>query len=65
MKLYISVNENGQFKMWNRADECPADEVLVPLELTMQQRGKFGVAIMDAKEKADKLRRIEAAKVQE
>jgi hypothetical protein len=58
MKLYVSVNENGSFKLWDRIDQCPADEVMVPLELTMQQRGKFGVAIMDAKDKAEKVRRL-------
>ena len=58
MKLPISVNENGVFSLWDRPDQCPADEALVMLELTMQQRSKFGVAIMDAKEKAEKIRRL-------
>ena len=60
MKLPISVNENGVFSLWDSPDQCPADEALVMLELSMSQKSKFGAAIMDAKEKAEKLRKLKA-----
>ena len=63
MRLPISVNENGMFSLWDRPEQCPEDEVLVMLELTMTQKGKFGAAIMDAKEKAEKIRRLKAQEV--
>ena len=58
MKLPISVNENLVFSLWDRADQCPEDEVMVLLELTNTQAGKLGVAGMQAKEKAEKVRRL-------
>lgn len=61
MKLPISVNENGVFSLWDKPEQCPQDEVLVLLELSNSQKGKFGAAIMDAKEKAEKVRRLKAS----
>lgn len=58
MKLYISVNENAVLSLWDRPDQCPADEVMVVMELSMTQKSKFGAAIIDAKEKAEKVRRL-------
>jgi hypothetical protein len=61
MKLAISVSENGVFSLWDGPEHCPQDEALVMLELTMTQKAKFGAAIMDAKEKAEKIRKLKAA----
>lgn len=62
IKVYISVNENLVFSLWDRADQCPNDEVMVTLELTQTQSAKLGTAGIMAKAKAEKIRQLKELK---
>jgi hypothetical protein len=58
VKLIISVNDNLQFSLLDRVEDCPEDEVPVFLELSSSQAGKLGLAGIQAKEKVEKNRRL-------
>jgi hypothetical protein len=58
VKLFISVNENLVFSLWDRQDQCPADEVMVVLELSGNQSAKLGMAGIMAKAKVEKEARL-------
>ena len=58
IKLFISVNDQLVFSLWDRQDQCPKDEVMVVLELTATQSSKLGMAGIMAKAKVEKEARL-------